>query len=337
MNIGGNEDFDDFAAAGDVEVGASNNAENANKAAGGDEKPVRARSSDGKFQAGENLQDLDVSDANGQTDGVEVEDKTDEENDDSVSEKAREGHMKRLKRERAEARQEARQTRAEIAQLKQAIENLQNGGGQSNIGGGNDKPAAVPAPDPRDQSKYPLGHLDESYIEDKLAWLTAQKAAEQADAVLQRQQETERKNQQQTQQRELMTKVDDLSGRGSEIFDDYHETVIEAGMRGDWKLDQPTFEAAHEAEHGERILYELANDKKEAARVAGLSAYQQLKYVMDRNAEISKTVKPRTKPGAGAPPSNPTRGGNSRVKINPSTDNLDDFEKAWEADAKGKR
>jgi hypothetical protein len=63
-----------------------------------------------------------------------------------------------------------------------------------------------------------------------------------------------------------------------------------------------------------------------------------MKYVANKDAEISKSKTPRRKPQAGEPPQNVARGANSRTQINPATDNLDDFEKAWEADArKGRR
>jgi hypothetical protein len=203
-------------------------------------------------------------------------------------------------------------------------------------GGGGGKSSEIgEAPDPNDAAKYPLGHLDDRYIEDKLEWLAETKAAGKADAVLQRQQEGEQQKQAEQAHAQLLEKVDDLSTRGSELYDDFQEAVVESGMRGDWRLDQPTFEAAHEAENGARILYELSQDKAEAKRVAALSPYGQMKFVMDRDAEISAGAKPRRIPGAGAPPATQTRGANSSTRINPATSNLDDFEKAWEADAKG--
>jgi hypothetical protein len=206
-----------------------------------------------------------------------------------------------------------------------------SGGGN----GGNDAARETPAPDPSDQKKYPLGHLDDRYIEDKLEWLADQKAGQRAETVLQRQQENERGQAAEQARTALLEKVDTLSTKGSELYDDFQEAVVEAGMRGSWKLDQPTFEAAHDAEHGPQILYELSQDKKEAARVASLSPYLQLRFVIDRDAEISAKAKPRTKPGAGEPPSTKTKGANSSHRINPSTDNLVDFEKAWLADEKG--
>jgi hypothetical protein len=132
----------------------------------------------------------------------------------------------------------------------------------------------------------------------------------------------------------LLDVVDDLSAKGSELFEDFQETVVEAGMRGDYDLAQPTFEACAEADNGAQILYDLSQDRKEASRVAKLSPLGQLKYVLERDAEISGGRKGRTKPQAGAPPKNQAKGANSKMQINPATDNLGDFEKAWEQDEK---
>jgi hypothetical protein len=164
--------------------------------------------------------------------------------------------------------------------------------------------------------------------------LADQKATAQADSILQRQQEIERGADAEAQQRDLLEKVDDLSVKGSELFDDFQEEVVEAGMRGDWKLQQATFEACHEADNGAQILYELSQDPKEALRVSRLSNYQQMKFVQERDAEIGTGKKGRTKPKAGEPPKNTPRGANSKTQINPATENLNDFETAWKQDEK---
>jgi len=190
------------------------------------------------------------------------------------------------------------------------------------------------APNPSDGDKYPLGHLDDRYIEDKLEWLATKKAAERADAVLQRQQENERTQATERQQTALLDKIDDLATRGSELYDDFDEKVVKTAMKGDWALTQTTFEAAHESPNGHQILYDLSLDKTEAKRVAELSPLQQLRYVDAKNAEIEKRKTGRKIPGAGSPPQTQTRGASSKTAINPATDNLDDFEKAWEAGAK---
>ena len=284
------------------------------------EKPDAGKPGEGDDDADPDDQDEDDDDA--------------DEDEDEEAEKAKkkEGHLKRLKRERMQARQEARDLKARLAVYDELAKNgvlpvAKTGVNSADIG---------EAPNPSDLDKYPLGHLDDRYIEDKLDWLATQKAAGQADAVLQRQQEAERTKQANDARDALLEKVDDLSTRGSEHYDDFQEAVVEAGMRGDWRLEQPTFEAAHEADNGAQILYELSQDKAEAKRVAALTPFQQLKFVIERDAEIGKTKQPRRIPRAGEPPATQTRGANSRTRINPATESLDDFERAWAADAKGK-
>jgi len=334
-NNGENADFAEFEALGDVEVGDSNTAPKAKEAQKGAEKPAKEAPESNKD--GSDIED-DVrfrpAREDAETPGEAEE--TGENDEDTETAKKRQPPSERIRELNKRLRQSERLRVADAERLDRLEAALKNNGGQGNNGSGNTGDIGV-APDPQDQTKYPLGHLDDRYIEDKLEWLAETKAAKKADAVLQRQQEHERNGQIENQQRELLTKVDDLASRGSEIYDDYQEMVVDAGMRGDWELTHTTFEAAAEAEHGERILYALANDPKEAKRVSELSPFQQLRYVDQQNAEISAKIKPRTKPGATPPAQTRTRGGNSSTRISPSTDNLDDFEKAWEAEGKGKR
>lgn len=333
-NQGSTPEFDEFVASGDVEVGESNltsQEEEQKKDAPrrGSPKPAAkaaAPAGDEDDQQG----GPDDGDEGGEDQNVN--DQGDEDSDDKPKKSPRDYQIERLKREKAQLARELREARQNGADLFRRVENIERGLQGGNGGGNSD--AGTPAPDPTDTDKYPLGHLDDRYIEDKLEWLAEKKATERADAVLHRQQEIERNSAIQREQQELLGKVDDLATRGSDLYDDFQESVVEAGMRGDWDLSQATFEAAHEAEHGAQILYELSQDKKEATRVARLSPYQQMKFVQERDAEIAKSKTPRRIPQAGEPPKNTARGANSRTQINPATDNLDDFEKAWEADAK---
>lgn len=329
-------EFEEFVASGEVEMGESNltspeeEKDSQPKTPAARRNPPRAKEVKEEPKAGEGEGEGDDTGEEG--DGEEG-DGEGEEN----SRSPKESHIDRLKRERAAAQREARDLRrrldaVENGDLARRLENLEKGlqGGNS---GGNSDPGK-PEPDPTDTEKYPLGHLDDRYIEDKLEWLTDKKAVERADAVLQRQQENERNQATEQVQQVLLEKVDDLSARGSDLYEDFQENVVEAGMKGEWELSQATFEAAHEADNGAQILYELAQDKKEASRVAKLSPFQQLKFVQERDAEIGKTKTPRKIPQAGEPAKHTARGANSRTQINPATENLDDFEKAWEADAK---
>lgn len=338
-NEGSTPEFDEFVASGEVEVG------NANLTSQEGEQPKKAAPRRGPPKSAEKPEMTTPADDDDHPDGVDddepdgeedndADDKSDgdedKDGDNKPKKSARDHQIERLKREKAELARQLRE--ASNTELARRLENLEKGlqdgnsGGNSNLG--------TPEPDPMDTEKYPLGHLDDRYIEDKLEWLAEKKAAERADAVLQRQQENEQNAAVQRQQQELLEKVDDLATRGSDIYEDFQESVVESGMRGDWDLSQATFEAAHEADNGAQILYELSQDKKEATRVARLSPYQQMKFVQERDAEIGKGKTPRRIPRAGEPPKNTARGANSRTQINPATDNLDDFEKAWEADAK---
>lgn len=335
-NQGSTPEFDEFVASGEVEVGdtnlASQEEEQPKKAAPRRGPPKPAAKAEAAAPAGDEDDQQGADDDDDQQGGADEGEEGDDQQDGDEKPKksARDHQIERLKREKAELARQLRE--ASNGELARRLENIEKGL-QGGNGGGNSN-AGTPEPDPTDTEKYPLGHLDDRYIEDKLEWLAEKKAAERADAVLQRQQENERNAAVQREQQELLGKVDDLATRGSDLYDDFQESVVEAGMRGDWDLSQATFEAAHEAENGAQILYELSQDKKEATRVARLSPYQQMKFVQERDAEIGQGKKPRRIPQAGEPPKNTARGANSRTQINPATENLDDFEKAWETDAK---
>lgn len=355
---GGDAEFEAFEAAGTVEVGDSNldagktgegdksektgeadeakpakrrgppkeaakaaaPAKGAEEGEEGDEKPPKKAAKTSEEEAG---------------DEEEKPAKTGEEEDeDEEEEKPKKSERKPSDRIR-ELTKRLRTSENLRAGMEDRLSALEKGGLPKTPGADRSDSQELPAPDPTDTEKYPLGHLDDRYIEDKLEWLTDKKAAERADAVLLRQQEAETIRAQERQQQDLLGKVDDLAERGSDI-EDFQESVIEAGMRGDWDLSQATFEAAHEVDNGAQILHELSQDKKEASRVAKLSNFQQMKFVQERDAEIEKAKGGRKIPKAGAPPENQARGANSKTQINPATDNLDDFEKAWERDAKGK-
>lgn len=316
-------EFDEFLAAGEVEVGESNLAskedDTPKKKGGGSGRPPQEKPT-AKVETNEN----DGDDEDGENDG------DDEDGEEKPKKSPKDHQIERLKREkRALQRQLQGGAGSDVLARLENIEKGLSGGN-----GGDNKTTGKPAPDPSDTAKYPLGHLDDRYIEDKLEWLADRKATEQADSVLQRKQENERNAAVNAHQEVLLDMVEDLSTKGSELFDDFQESVVEAGMRGDYDLGQATFEAACEADHGSQILYELSQDTKEARRIAKLTPYGQMKYVQERDAEIASGKKGRTKPKAGEPPKNLPRGANSKTQINPATDNLNDFEKAWEQDAK---
>lgn len=320
--------FAEFERAGEIEVGATNAAPDAEEPA----KPAKRRGPPKEAKPAEVADEGDKKPAKPAKQGDEDEEPEDEEGDED-EEKPAKKRVPPSERIR-ELNKRLRTSERLRVSMEERLERLEKGDLPDNSGGANSVDEIGEAPDPTDTKAYPLGHLDDRYIEDKLEWLATKKAAELADAALQRQQGNEQARQAEQARTELLEKVDDLATRGSELFEDFQEAVVDAGMRGEWQLSQATFEAAYEAENGAQILYDLSQDKKEAARVNKLSSYQQMKYVMEKDAEISAKTKPRKIPGAGAPPNTQTRGANSRTAINPATDNLEDFEKAWVQDEK---
>ncbi len=336
-------EFEEFEKAGEVEVGESNKAksEKAEKPAAR-RGPAREPKDDKSGKEAKAGKGEDDDDSGKPDDGEEDEDeeRPEGEGEEDEDEEQEEEPKKKRRQPSDRIRELSRRLRDKdrlIDNMAARLTALEKGGLPNAGGGGKSKSEETPAPDPKDVEKYPLGHLDDRYIEDKLEWLAERKAADRADAVLLRQQEGEQQQAFERQQHELLGKVDDLAKIGDDLYDDFQEAVVEAGMRGDWDLSQPTFEAAHEADNGAQILYELSQDKKEASRVAKLSPYQQLKFVQERDAEITKAKTGRKIPKAGEPPKNNARGASSRTQGNPGTNDLDDFEKQWERDAKAKK
>jgi hypothetical protein len=330
VRTGSDAEFEEFANSGSVEVGESNLASQRGASDDGNSDDSSGESDDDDQSKGGNQSttgDGAGDDGQGDDDGNEGGDDDDQGKKSKTPESVRIRNLTRRLREAERAR------KADREELLAAINSLRNGGLSSNQGGGNSDDIG-PAPDPTDTAKYPLGHLDEKFVKDSIRHEALRAAADTAKSVLQRQQENERQQQAERHQAALLEKVDNLAAKGSEIHDDYQETVVDSAMRGDWALSQPTFEAAYDADHGAEILYNLSQDKKEAERVAALTPYQQLKYVLEKDAEISAAKKSKKIPKAGEPPQTQTRGANSRTQINPATDNLDEFEKLWESGAK---
>lgn len=263
----------------------------------------------------------------------------DSQNDEGQSGTDEEGKS-RPKRKTAEyireTKKQLRETKALLTQeqqarieLEQRLVALENGGLPKNQNSSNSDPTSG-KPDPSDTAKYPLGVLDDGYVVDMIEWAADQKVKAALSKIDQTNKASEAKQLQLAQAAEIQKKVDALAERGSAKFDDYDEVVVEAAKNGEYDLTETTFTAAAEAEHGDEILYALANDPVEAARVAKLSTVQQVKYVLEKDAEISgKKPKARKVPQAGAPPETTPRGRGASSPIRPDTDNLDDFRKIF--------
>lgn len=245
--------------------------------------------------------------------------------DEGKPEKQTAKYIRELKKQR-------REERRELAELRQEIAALKNGGLPKGQEDGNSGDTSK-APDPNDAAKYPLGVLDDRYIEDKIEFVAGQKSAQLLNGRLQSEREQAETARAEAEAADLRGRVDKLTDIGADKFEDFEEKVLEAGLRGDWKLTKDTFVSASEQTHGAEILYNLASDKAEAARVASLPFHQQVAYVIEKNAEIAAAKPaPRNKPQAGAPPGKTPSGRSSSNPIRPDTDNLKDFKKLWYQD-----
>lgn len=231
-----------------------------------------------------------------------------------------------------EVKRELREEKRARASLEQRLAALENGGLQNRGGGDNSSDTSEAAPDPNDAVKYPLGVLDDGYIIDKITFETNAGLARALDGRLQTEREQTETVRVEEHMAALREKVDDLTETGSDLYDDFEEKVLNDGLAGKWKLTETTFTAAAEAENGADILYALANDKKEALRVSQLSTVQQVKYVLEKDAEIAAAKpKPRTRPRAETPPAESPRGRSASNPIRADTDSLDDFRKLYYA------
>lgn len=190
------------------------------------------------------------------------------------------------------------------------------------------KPEPKVAPDPTDLETYPLGALDDRYIEDKLEFLAEKKAEEKLNGILQREQEKDQQADSARILAELTKKADTLTEKGVELFDDFEEVVL-AAKSGKFPLTQETFEACVDAHHGAAILRDLHLDLKEAEKVAAMSPYQQLRYVLQKDDEKGGKPKPKL-PKAGDPPSGAPRGTRGKFEVADDTDDLEAFGKKFD-------
>lgn len=221
-------------------------------------------------------------------------------------------YIRELRAERKALRAENERLRAsETNSRLDAIEKLL--GGEIKLQGGatsGNVDTSAP-PDPNDQSKYPLGSLDDRYIEDLTDWKVDQKFR----AAQQRQLENDAKAEADRVATENLQKGRAVVEKGVSTYADFEEVVWEAGMRGEYEMSEPTFHALTEAEHGADIAYALASNKAEAARVARLTPFQQLQYVMTKDAEFKAKKATRKVPQAGDPPSHQARGASGRYTV----------------------
>lgn len=291
---------------------------------------TRTAEPDAGSQEGSGDQNDDAGgDDNGSDDQGGENDAGDNSDGEAKTEKKRRPTAEYIRDLKRELRAEKEARAAERESLEQRLARLEQGGLTAKKDGDNSTDTSDAAPDPNDAEKYPLGVLDDGYLNDVIEWKTDQKVKAALDGRLRAEREQEAQTAQQTQ---LLEKVDAISAAAAETdqFPDFDELVIKGGLANDWELTEITFTAATEAANGPAILYALAKDPVEALRVSKLSAYQQVSYVRDKDAEITANKpKPRKIPKAGDPPATAPSGRSGSSPIRGDTDDLNDFRKLF--------
>jgi hypothetical protein len=272
-------------------------------------EPVKKSDSEEKTED-DNQDDADKGD---DQDDANKGDDQDEEKAEEPAKKPKKTASERIKELNRKVADAERRERVVIEGYEARLERLEKGLPAEKTDD-NKKPERI-APDPDDLDKYPLGRLDDRYIEDKIAFVASSQVDAALGSVLQRQQESDMHAEAERIAEDAKSKIDLISSKGSELFDDFIEVAIERAMRQEYPLEEATFFATNDAEHGAEILYNLANDLNEAERVAKLTPYQQAKYVLDKNNEIAAGKTKVRLPKAGDPPKNLPRGSNARYSV----------------------
>jgi hypothetical protein len=159
-----------------------------------------------------------------------------------------------------------------------------------------DTTEALQEPDP---AKYKFGELDPQYMRDlakfevKSELLAVQREQEQA-------RQTEAANREADQVRQ---KAAEVTQAGQAKFSDFEEVVVEAALAGEFALTQEMFETAVETAVAPDILYYLAQNPEESAKVAEMNPRQQALWFGRMEAKFSQPApEPKRKVTTAPPP-----------------------------------
>lgn len=187
-------------------------------------------------------------------------------------------------------------------------------------------------PDPKDTKKYEFAELDPSFNEDMQRWTAKQVLHEERLS----QDETRQAEAARTRDAELHTKWDGTILKGAQNHDDFEEKVL--NPQGKWKLSKDLWELAVESDVGDKVLYHLASNPAESARIFGLSVSKQgaefakletrfSQPPPNEESEGRQETAPKTVQGTSAPaPIKQAKGSGGKSKPDGSTQNFAEFE-----------
>jgi hypothetical protein len=224
-------------------------------------------------------------------------------------------------REALAQRTRLQQIEAELAAAKAAKEDP-----LTPVAEGNRDPT-VQGPDPRN---YRYGELDPQYFSD----LADFRAEQKIQALLQKQEEAQRAAAAEQHLAQVREKAAQITEIGQAKFSDFDTVVVEAARNGEFPLTQEMFETAAETKVAAEILYYLAQNPVEAARVADMNPRQQALWFGRKEAEMSQPARPKPKIVSSAPdPISPARGSTGQFSTSAATADFLAFEKM--ANSKG--
>lgn len=282
-------------------------AEEAAAAAANTAKPVVEDEEDDEAKAGESAAEGEDEAGEGAAEGEAKagEPKEGEEKPAKAPKKSAADRIGDLTAARRSAERAADTERGRADRLQAELDAIKNG--KTPLTAQDDTATGDPtSPDP---SQFDYGELDPKYIAALARHETAKalKAAKADDDKTRQTQAADDKR------RELGAKQDTLVKAGVKLHDDFDEVVMQGAKDGKWDLSPHLGELLLDSEFGADIVYELAKDPDEAARVAKLSPTEQAKFLGRQEAkfEAAKSSQGKTPKAPQAPPPPKTPRGNS--------------------------
>lgn len=184
----------------------------------------------------------------------------------------------------AVGRQRAAERRADKAErdLAAVNERVARLEGAASAGGLTPQQKAATAPKAPEPKDYDGGEYDARYLAD-VAKFEARQAVAEATKTVRTESQAAALTQEQQRAVAAFTKArDDFAAKATETYDDFEDVVFDDAN----PVTATLAELSMDSEHGARIMYELAQDRKEATRVSKLSAARQAAWFGRQEAAL---------------------------------------------------
>lgn len=176
-------------------------------------------------------------------------------------------------------------------------------------------------PDPTARPEASQFTKYEDYIEALTDWKTEQKLTQRETSTRER---ASRGEAIQAEAQRSKAVLDKLAAAGKDIegFDEVIETITS----DDFRVSRTMRDYLGEAEHAAPLAQWLAENPKEAARIADMDPAVAVRALEKAEARLGAKAPPRT---TNAPPPVPTVGGRSTANFDPNKASMDDYAVYW--------